>query len=181
MLSSVLAPCPSSRPDLEPSSEPVASVSLHAIGTDPRQVGPLVREVLDQHAARIDEVTRMQLQVAMAEVILNAVEHGNLEVTYEEKSEATRTRTLEALLERRGREPRLAARRVWVQAAWTRRHVRVVVRDEGRGFDWRRLPDPTLPENLLREHGRGLTIAAMQVDELRFNDEGNEVTLIKRL
>lgn len=75
----------------------------------------------------------------------------------------------------------MARRRVWVQTVWTLRHVRIVVRYEGAGFDWRHEPDPMDPKNLLREHGRGLLIVSLQVDSLRFNERGNEVIMVKRL
>ena len=54
------------------------------------------------------------------------------------------------------------------------------VRDQGSGFDPRSVPDPTLPENLTRSYGRGLFLMRELLDELWFNDCGNEVTLILR-
>jgi anti-sigma regulatory factor (Ser/Thr protein kinase) len=56
--------------------------------------------------------------------------------------------------------------------------ITIVVEDEGEGFDWRSLPDPTDPENLLLAHGRGVLLANLSVDELTFNEAGNRVTLV---
>ena len=51
------------------------------------------------------------------------------------------------------------------------------VRDEGAGFDFDNLPDPTAPENLLKENGRGIFLMRNLADEVEFTGEGNEVCL----
>ena len=55
-----------------------------------------------------------------------------------------------------------------------------MVRDDGRGFDPSKLPDPTDPANLQKCCGRGLFLIRTFMDEVRFNDTGNEITMIKR-
>ena len=54
-----------------------------------------------------------------------------------------------------------------------------VVKDEGPGFDPTILPDPTNAENLLNVSGRGITLMRTFMDEVTFNDRGNEVTMRK--
>jgi serine/threonine-protein kinase RsbW len=49
--------------------------------------------------------------------------------------------------------------------------------DEGKGFDYHNLPDPTAPENILKENGRGIFLMKNLSDEIEFNDSGNEVTI----
>lgn len=51
------------------------------------------------------------------------------------------------------------------------------VKDEGKGFDYHNLPDPTAPENILKENGRGIFLMKNLSDEIEFNDAGNEVTI----
>lgn len=60
--------------------------------------------------------------------------------------------------------------------------LRVVVRDYGSGFDHDSIPDPTLPENLLKARGRGLLLIRSLMDELeiRRQNPGMELTMIKR-
>jgi serine/threonine-protein kinase RsbW len=60
----------------------------------------------------------------------------------------------------------------------------VVVRDEGKGFDVTRVPDPLAEENLLRESGRGILLIQAFVDEFqvrRLHPEGTEVKMVKYL
>jgi serine/threonine-protein kinase RsbW len=51
------------------------------------------------------------------------------------------------------------------------------IKDEGKGFDYHNLPDPTAPENILKENGRGIFLMKNLSDEVEFNESGNEVTI----
>ena len=57
---------------------------------------------------------------------------------------------------------------------------RCVIRDEGPGFNPEMLPDPFSSESLERPSGRGLTLIRAFADEVTFNDQGNEITLMMR-
>ncbi len=57
--------------------------------------------------------------------------------------------------------------------------VMVSIMDEGKGFKLKDIPDPTLPENLIKDHGRGLFIVCHYVDEIDFNEKGNRVLIQK--
>ena len=56
----------------------------------------------------------------------------------------------------------------------------ITIRDDGPGFDTTSLRDPTDPENLERAGGRGLLLINAFMSEVRHNDKGNEITMIKR-
>jgi serine/threonine-protein kinase RsbW len=60
-------------------------------------------------------------------------------------------------------------------------NLRATVMDQGAGFDPGAVPDPTRPENLARPCGRGLFLMRQLLDEVWYNDRGNEVTLVLRL
>lgn len=55
----------------------------------------------------------------------------------------------------------------------------IAVMDEGQGFNPSQIPDPTLPENLTKDHGRGLYIIRNYVDEIHFNKRGNRILIRK--
>ena len=55
------------------------------------------------------------------------------------------------------------------------------VTDEGTGFDPKEIPDPTSEENIEKSGGRGLFLMRELMDEVRFNERGNQVTLVLRL
>ena len=127
-----------------------------------------------------DEVQVESIRVALSEIIINGIEHGNLEVSYEEKNK--RIDNFEAysiFLEDLADNQNFKDRHVEIEYTFNREMVRFVIRDEGNGFDHANLPDPTDPMNLMNSHGRGILMTRIYMDEVTFNDKGNEVTLIK--
>lgn len=69
------------------------------------------------------------------------------------------------------------AKRVRVRVELGKRVVRIHVEDDGDGFDARAVPDPTTPDRLLCEDGRGLWVIRHLVDRVTFNARGNAVCL----
>ncbi len=51
------------------------------------------------------------------------------------------------------------------------------IKDQGSGFDFNNLPDPTSPENILKENGRGIFLMNNLADKVEFIGGGNEVSL----
>ena len=94
------------------------------------------------------------IKLAAQEAVVNAAEHGN-------KSDPEK--------------------QVHVTCEATDGAITATVRDEGCGFDPACVPDPTLPENILRESGRGVFLMRNLCDDIRFNKTGNEVILVKYL
>jgi serine/threonine-protein kinase RsbW len=58
---------------------------------------------------------------------------------------------------------------------------RIAVIDQGEGFDTKNIPDPTLPENILKDTGRGLFLIKNYASELRFTKKGNGVGIVKKI
>jgi serine/threonine-protein kinase RsbW len=51
------------------------------------------------------------------------------------------------------------------------------IKDEGKGFDYNQLPDPTAPENILKENGRGIFLMRNLADDVVYEGEGNSVNI----
>jgi serine/threonine-protein kinase RsbW len=56
--------------------------------------------------------------------------------------------------------------------------IKIYVRDEGEGFDYENIPDPTKPENLENIHGRGIYLMNHLADEVNFYNEGTVVEMV---
>lgn len=112
----------------------------------------------------------------LAELIINAVEHGNLEITYGEKTELIdKGRWREEIL-RRADLPEFSAKRVNVHFRRTDEGMEVQITDEGKGFDWRSYLQID-PSRASDNHGRGIAQAnSVSFDRLTFNSVGNQVT-----
>ncbi len=123
-----------------------------------------------------DETGLFQISMALTESLTNAMEHGNLELSSELRADG------EAYQLERSRRCELTPyrdRKVTLTVEMSAQSVHLVVSDEGTGFDPSTIPDPTDPENLMRENGRGLMLIYSFMDEVRHNDVGNQITMIK--
>lgn len=113
--------------------------------------------------------------VGLTELIVNAVEHGNLGITYEEKTELNALGTWYDELERRLALPEHAAKSVDVHFERDDQEIRITIRDDGPGFDFQRYLDPD-PGRVFDTHGRGIVIARrLSFDELEYRGAGNVV------
>jgi CheY-like chemotaxis protein/anti-sigma regulatory factor (Ser/Thr protein kinase) len=154
---------------------------LHfALDNDPSLILPLVLH-LQQHLVRMglcDAADKVRVGVALEEALLNAMFHGNLEVSSDVRREGEEP--YQRLAEERSRRAPYRDRRVYCTARLGPDEAVFVIRDEGPGFDLTQLPDPTDTANLDRVGGRGLLLIRMFMDEVAFNQGGNEITLVKR-
>jgi CheY-like chemotaxis protein/anti-sigma regulatory factor (Ser/Thr protein kinase) len=144
---------------------------------------PLIVGHLEADLTRLglgDETALIQVGVALREALVNAICHGNLELASELREIDGGKPYLDLAEQRRGELP-YRRRRVRVRARETRSEVTYVIADEGPGFDPSRLPDPTDPAQLERVHGRGLLLIRTFMDEVRHNERGNEITMVKHV
>jgi len=74
-------------------------------------------------------------------------------------------------------------KKVEIRAFVNSEQLEIIVKDEGEGFNPDDIPDPTAPENLLKDHGRGLYLMRIYLDELKYNitPSGTETILILKL
>ncbi len=130
-------------------------------------------ELLAAHIA--SGVGHPDLGLGLAELMLNAVEHGNLGIGYEEKGKLLKERRFASELEHRLSLPEYRNRRVRVNLRRTRKIMKVTVQDEGAGFDFNRYM--TLDKKrMFDSHGRGVLMASVTLD-LRYIPPGNRVEI----
>ena len=125
---------------------------------------------------------RLQMGVALKEALLNALFHGSLEIGMAETEGGEDDLLQEkdvSLIERRRMESPYRDRRIFVEARLAPDEARFVVRDEGPGFDPAAVPNLGDESIMEGERGRGLSLMRTFMDELTFNDAGNEVTMVK--
>jgi serine/threonine-protein kinase RsbW len=93
------------------------------------------------------------LFVALDEAFVNAVKHGN-------KFDAGKL--------------------VLITAEISKQEARFTIEDEGEGFDVNSIPDPLDPANLFKTSGRGVLFIYNIMDEVKYNDRGNRLTMVKK-
>jgi CheY-like chemotaxis protein len=146
---------------------------------DPCFIPVLVTQVQDQLAPfnSCDQNGLIRIGVALEEAVLNGMYHGNLEV--DSKLRQVDESHFHRLIEERRQHPPYSTRQLRVVARLSPSLAEFIVADEGPGFDPASLPDPTDPGNLDTIGGRGLLLIRTFMDEVRFNDRGNVITLLK--
>ncbi|HEV2146201.1 MAG TPA: ATP-binding protein [Longimicrobiaceae bacterium] len=135
----------------EAAGEPVAFVL--ELPSDLDVIEGAVAYLVDRcRGARFDgSRLTLNFRVGMCEALANAVIYGNR------------------------RDPGKCVR---VEVELSSSRVAVCVRDQGEGFEPGEVPDPTLPENLERSGGRGIFLLHKLMDEVRYNERGNEVRFV---
>jgi CheY-like chemotaxis protein len=96
---------------------------------------------------------RSNLFIALDEAFVNAVKHGN-------KNDHSKL--------------------VRITAELSAKEARFTVEDEGEGFNVQEIPDPRDPENLFKTSGRGVLLIYNIMDEVKYNERGNRLTMVKR-
>ncbi|MEW6165367.1 MAG: response regulator [Pseudomonadota bacterium] len=118
------------------------------------EIGPLI-EVLSSLCPAPERAA-----VGLTELLTNAVEHGNLGISYEEKKRLRLTDAWEAEVERRQALPEYRERVVSVRVARHADRIEFRVTDAGAGFDWMRYLEFE-PERAADPNGRGIAMARM--------------------
>ena len=145
-------------------------------------IGKVADQLMCEAEPMLSPRDRLGVHLGLVEVLANAIEHGNLGITYAEKGAALDVgdETWERLLRERLAATPFRDRKVTVEFRLDASGCRWSVADEGDGFDWRGVPAPDAIENVLATHGRGIFLARLQFDEMSYSERGNRVTLVKR-
>lgn len=98
----------------------------------------------------LDDDIYGNIMIAVTEAVNNAIKHGN-------KADSTRN--------------------VYLSLTLNENLLKFSVKDEGNGFDYANLPDPTAPENLEKPGGRGIFLMKHLSDEVEFKEKGKVVEL----
>jgi len=125
----------------------------------------------------ITESERVLIGVALDEALVNAIFHGNLELPSSLR-DTDRKRYHNLVQERTHSQP-FCDRNVVVKALINQEQGVFTITDSGPGFDPTTLPDPTDPANLTKLGGRGILLMRTFMDEVTYNEVGNQVRLVK--
>jgi len=125
------------------------------VGSIKRTVDLVMRQCARcvQEGEEMERRLRLNLRVGLTEALSNAMLYGN------------------------HRDPE---KRVRLELCTEDEGITVRVIDEGEGFDPSQVPNPTTPVNVDKEDGRGIFLMRELLDEVRFNERGNCVTLVLR-
>lgn len=172
-------------PDRSPPRFPRTGVVLEyrTDEMDPGLVGARLTAILAATGA-CDARSAGLIEIAVHESLVNAVEHGNLELSSELKPvSADEPDRFGSLRRERLNDERYAARTVRVRFELDSEKMEVRICDQGAGFNhadiMANLSRRVAPESLTDCHGRGLLMVACCMDEVSFNETGNQITFVR--
>lgn len=142
-------------------------------------IPPLV-SYLQGHIGRMgicEEADLVRVGIALDEALVNALQHGNLELDSALREQGD---VYHELAKQRAGESPYADRKLTINVHLTHDVAEIVIQDEGPGFDVASLPDPRDPANMDKVSGRGILLMRTFMDEVTFSESGNEVVLRKR-
>lgn len=141
----------------------------------------IIRSVVDFIFSNLDYISEDAsfMKIGLQELLINAIEHGNLDISNMEKQELLDRGDYNRVLKERMQQPEFREKFVDIKIFSTPEYLKITLEDMGKGFDPSQIPDPENPENFLKESGKGILMAIHAFDKVEYNAVGNGVTLIK--
>ncbi len=153
-----------------------------AVRSNREAIGKLRQVALDTVKTMGVEVNQQQLELALNEVLTNALIYGNLSIPDDLRASKGDDVFWE-MVEQREQDESLNSKEIALRMECREDRLLLIVRDEGDGFDWKGLMDAMdvakdgmADHDKLATHGRGLFIVRNYVDDLQWNEQGNEVS-----
>ena len=147
---------------------------------DPAHVESTVAWLLQGTAMGLPEARQLHLRAALQELVMNAIEHGSLEIRYHDKIDAIAKDRYDDLVHRRLQDALFRNRRVTIRAVLdkARRLLQYHIADEGKGFKWKARFGHHLDMCPTADaSGRGIFLARAFFPDISYNESGNEVTI----
>ncbi len=123
----------------------------------------------------------MNLKLCIRELLINAMEHGNFGISFDEKSEALLNGTYIQILIERQKDFINSKKQITVEYSLTPDKIEIIITDEGNGFDHKKVLARTIDEefNGTLSNGRGIALSKKFLDSIVYNEKGNSVHIIK--
>lgn len=118
-----------------------------------KDIPKFVKDLFNQiEISNIGKETYFDIKLCLEEALINAVKHGN-------KMDKEKN--------------------IFLKIKKTDSHLDIEVRDQGQGFDYRKIPSPTDKKNLDKTHGRGIFLIKNLMDNVQFFDGGRKIKMIR--
>ena len=130
----------------------ISKTIISVIELVPNTITSILKELSTQ--GPLKEEDESDLRLILEEALVNAIKHGNDCNT---------------------------SLKVWTKIKLENGLLTITVSDQGPGFGYHAIPDPLENPDALKESGRGIFLIKQLSDEVRFNESGSEITIIKKL
>ncbi|TGL56690.1 PAS domain S-box protein [Leptospira ognonensis] len=142
----------------------------------------LVSQQVTTHLGKhISPISQTEIRTSLREIIINAIEHGNLNIGFDEKSEALLEGNYLDFIQKRQEDPRYNRKVIKIEYVLNDDYVAYRITDEGNGFDHKKVLERPIEDlnDAHEQHGRGIYLTKSVFDRIEYNEVGNQVRLIK--
>jgi two-component system, sensor histidine kinase LadS len=155
----------------------------YAIGNSVTQAEILSQKLTERLNRYFSTAVLNTIRICFREILINAIEHGNLGITFDEKTKALESGDYMEFLLDRQLNSSTPNRKVQIDYLINGKVLMFRVTDEGEGFDHAKFleranSDPYLS---MLEHGRGIIMTRNVFDTVVYNEKGNQIILIKKI
>jgi len=151
------------------------------IGNDIKMIPYIINHLIESIETIYRDDETMGIRLGLDEIIINAIEHGNLNITYTEKTNAIKNNSFEKLQISRMEAPEYVNKKVKISFELQKGYCEWIIKDQGKGFNPSLIPNPILTETSDSLHGRGIFITQFQFDEMEYSEGGTKVRLRKNI
>lgn len=141
----------------------------------------VIKEICGEISGCIDETNINLFGAALYEVAINAIEHGNLGISYEMKKEWIEKSIYQEKLSELLKSEKAKNTFVKISLEIEDNFLTLTVQDEGLGFKPQKEMEKIIKEDFMRNCGRGMMMMKSYFDEIKYNETGNSITLIKKI
>ncbi|RLD61521.1 MAG: hypothetical protein DRI95_14130 [Bacteroidetes bacterium] len=149
--------------------------------TDINHIPSIISQLVFELGVKLDDSEITNIELGLDELITNSVEHGNLGITFDEKVVASNDNTMLQLYAEKMKIKEFATRKIKVKYKLRKKYCEWTIIDQGKGFDWKLIPDPTKGAQLMELNGRGIFITHFLFDKMEYLGKGNKVRVRKNL
>ncbi|OJF76836.1 MAG: hypothetical protein BKP49_04525 [Treponema sp. CETP13] len=146
-------------------------------------VDDIVTRITSNISKCLDDGDIMMIKMALQEMVVNAMEHGNLNISFDEKTKAQEEGRLFDFMKERRENPKYRNRKVSIDYYFDEHKIAYRITDMGNGFNYKEMMSRINKEvnKQSMSHGRGILMTKAVFDKVKYNDKGNQVLLIKHL
>lgn len=145
------------------------------------EVAGLINDICCEISEVIDEANVNLFAAALYEVAINAIEHGNLGISYETKKEWIEKNIYHEKLAELLKTETAKNTFVEISLEIENGYITLIVKDEGEGFKPQKAIEKIKQEDFMRNSGRGMMMMKSYFDEIKYNETGNSITLLKKI
>ena len=140
-----------------------------------------IADMADKALTRIKKLCRGidfdQFRIVLMEALGNALLYGSLQISSEIRDSKGEDHFWQ-LVHQREQDDRYRLKRIVLSIECRQGSLRCTIQDQGNGFDWKRRLMLMNSKNIDAYHGRGIFIIKNYVDEISWNEKGNEITFV---